>query len=511
LYRDLPWRALALLVTLIATALIASTWAVETHTIDEPVHIACGLEWWQKGSYTYENQHPPLSRIAVAFGPWLLNAKPAQDKWGFDIYGQTASYDALLTAARAGVLPFFPLLCFGVWTWTRRLAGPRAAFLAVLLTCLNPIVLGHSSLATTDLVLTAMLLLSCAAWSAWIRRPAILTAIPLGLAIGFGLASKLTFLLFFPLCALAILACERPRLSWRDLPSLMLTIAIALIALWSTFRFQVDPYPLHGFANAIVEVRYHNLEGHQSYLLGEARRFGWWYFFPLVLLLKSPLALLTPAILSARHVQWPLRPQLAPLLCAVAMLLAVVPSHLNIGIRHILPIFPLLAIAAAFTMDDWLAIQPELTRWKPLLVFALGAWLVIDLARAWPGYIAYFNPLARGAPEKIRVDSDLDWGQGVKELARWQKAKGLTEPIGFYFFAGSDPVRHGVNWRAISPWTPSTGWIAVSATALKMCREEPPKGESRPAWWWLRGLEPAARVGGNVIFFVSKDRRASAT
>jgi hypothetical protein len=59
----------------LGTLRIASTYTVFTHTIDEPVHIACGMEWLSKGVYQYETQHPPLTRIMVALGPYLLGVR----------------------------------------------------------------------------------------------------------------------------------------------------------------------------------------------------------------------------------------------------------------------------------------------------------------------------------------------------------------------------------------------------------------------------------------------------
>ena len=62
--------AVALALILIATLRIVSTYTVFNHTSDEPNHIACGMEWLDKGTYTYETQHPPLARIAAALGPF---------------------------------------------------------------------------------------------------------------------------------------------------------------------------------------------------------------------------------------------------------------------------------------------------------------------------------------------------------------------------------------------------------------------------------------------------------
>ena len=92
--------------------------------MDEPTHIACGLEWWTDHRYTYELQHPPLSRIAVAFGPWLLGApnvkrEELSSRNPVVLYG-SADYTRTLAAARLGELPFFLIASIVVWRWARR-------------------------------------------------------------------------------------------------------------------------------------------------------------------------------------------------------------------------------------------------------------------------------------------------------------------------------------------------------------------------------------------------------
>src|SRR6266571_2325768 len=69
------WRMVALLVTVIAVAAIVSTYHVFNNMYDEPAHLAAGMEWLARGTYTYEPQHPPLDRIAAAMGPWLVGER----------------------------------------------------------------------------------------------------------------------------------------------------------------------------------------------------------------------------------------------------------------------------------------------------------------------------------------------------------------------------------------------------------------------------------------------------
>src|SRR5438270_10797597 len=65
----------AIAAVLFATVRIVATYPVFSHTTDEPAHIAAGMEWLQRGTYTWEPQHPPLARVAAARGPYLLGRR----------------------------------------------------------------------------------------------------------------------------------------------------------------------------------------------------------------------------------------------------------------------------------------------------------------------------------------------------------------------------------------------------------------------------------------------------
>ena len=106
----------------LACLLVASTWHIFGHVWDEPEHIAAGLSLIDQGEYRYDNQHPPLGRLAAALGPQLAGARlprdasPSGEQAGRDIlYHSDANYDTLLTLARAGMLPFLLLLFIAQW------------------------------------------------------------------------------------------------------------------------------------------------------------------------------------------------------------------------------------------------------------------------------------------------------------------------------------------------------------------------------------------------------------
>jgi hypothetical protein len=204
----------ALLIVL-AIARVSATYAVFSHTYDEPLHIAAGMELLDRGTYTYEEQHPPLARLAVALGPYLLGARSHWESslWdeGNAILYSGADYLELLSVARAGVLPFMALLILATAAWAARDFGWRASLAAALLVSTLPPILAHAGLATTDLPLTATLTVALALLVDWMNQPRVRTGACVGVAAGLAVMTKLSALAFLPACAVALLL---TRIAW---------------------------------------------------------------------------------------------------------------------------------------------------------------------------------------------------------------------------------------------------------------------------------------------------------
>ena len=186
------------------------------------------------------------------------------------------------------------------------------------------------------------------------------------------------------------------------------------------------PRELTDLFNGIIAVKAHNDAGHRSYLLGQVSNDGWWYFYFVTLAVKTPLPLLVAGpvglVWLARN-GWRERNgwALAPAVLVFAILaFASVFSRINIGIRHVLILYPFLALGAAYvTLRAWQAGAALADRRARLagraLLFALVLWQLSTLWRAYPDYLPYFNETVR-VPRRVLVDSDLDWGQDLKRL-----------------------------------------------------------------------------------------------
>jgi Dolichyl-phosphate-mannose-protein mannosyltransferase len=507
---------LAILLVLIASARIAATYTVFNHTTDEPAHIACGMQWLDQRLYTYEPQHPPLARVAAAVGPYLLGIRSqgtpgtglAQESLeGAKILYRDHHYDLTLAMARLGILPFFWVACLVVYLWAKRVYGPAVAVIALFFFSFLPPVLAHASLATTDMALTAFLGAACLSALVWAEQPSWKTGLLFGAATGLAAISKFSSLVFFPAAVVLALAgylfFRRPSMSAlvsaikERLPSFGLALAAGAFVIAAIYRFS-----LSALFEGIRAVAAHNAEGHPTYLLGQRSTTGFWYFYPVVLAVKTPLALL---VLIGAAFWWTGRDSKRlqrdwPVLAFIAGILAVaLISRINIGVRHILPVYFGFSLLAASAVADW--IERGSPNWVRAAIAVLAIWFAGSSLLSHPDYLAYTNELAGSAPEKILADSDLDWGQDMKRLSRRLSEVGATQvafsPVIIADFEGEMGFPRVTQ---SSPVMPAPGWNAVSLSLWKVRRLG--LMETHPeAVLWPDRVPPGERVGKGVMLW----------
>ena len=488
--------ALSIALILLATLRIVATYTVFNHTFDEPAHISTGMEWLDKGTYTLEPQHPPLARIAVALGPYLLgrrtpaHAEPDIFIQGREILDAGHHYDLTLSLARLGVLPFFWIACVVVYLWGARYFSHAAGVLALGLFSFLPPILAHGGLATTDMALTAFLGASFLSGMIWLEEPTPVHALWFGAATGLAMISKFSTLAFLPAAVAVALVwyfvAESPGLSQaargavKRLPQFGLAALVACLIVWAGYRFSFGKVyfadlrlPAPDLYAGLKQMMEHNAGGHTGYLLGMRRTTGWWYFYEVALAVKTPLAFL---FLTGYGIALVFRKTATvkrlyiPLAFSSALLLVGAFSRINIGIRHVLPIyigFSLLSAVAALRMLQGGDTRP----WLRNLLGVLLLWMAGTSLLSHPDYLPYFNALAGSQPERILVDSDLDWGQDMKRLGA--RLREVNAPNVAFLTAlvadlqgefGFPPV------RGFHPAVPDAGWNAVSVSKWKEAR-----------------------------------------
>jgi hypothetical protein len=515
---------LALLLVLVASARIVATYTVFNHTADEPAHIACGMEYLDRHVYRYEPQHPPLARVAAALGPYLLGIRsqgtPGTDLLAASMEGATIlyrghHYDLTLALARLGTLPFFWVACLVVFVWGKRQYGAGMGAMAVFLFSFLPPILGHAGLATTDMALTAFLGAAFLTALLWAESPTWKRGALFGLCTGLAVVSKFSSLAFLPAAAAVALAgyffFQRPSLPSlaRAVKERALTGALAAacgaLLIAAVYGFSLAPL----FAG-IRAVEAHNAAGHPTYLLGQHSNTGFWYFYPVVLAVKTPLAFLALLALTLwwtggrrsgvqRH--WP------ALAFVAGILLVALGSRINIGVRHILPVYIGFSLLAADAVREMLA-RGRTHAWMRAVPGLLLLWFAGSSLWRHPDYLAYTNELAGSQPEKILAESDLDWGQDMKRLSARLQEVGATQVTFDPTILADFEREHGFP-RILpgNPAAPAPGWNAVSLTLWKVRRFELLDTHPEIVLWPDR-VPPGERIGKGVMLWYFPPRPA---
>jgi len=520
----------------LATIRIVSTYSSLSYTWDEPGHIASGVELLTKGTYTYDRQHPTLTRVAVGLLPRLAGAHTWGRKTVID-EGLAVLSDGggrlnvrTLSLARAGILPFFWVACWVAFACTLWIsANAAAAAIAVFLLTMTPTVLAHSGLATTDMGLTAMLLLAVYCGARWLDDPLMWRAAIFGVSTGLAVLAKFSTLAFLPSIAviglLLWLGIERPaparilaRIRERG-AQFGLAVAIGALVIWAGYLFSFGsapklrfPVPAPELFSGIDQLRTHNADGHLTFLMGAVNMVGWPQFYVVALGVKTPLPILVLGlaglVLLFSRKAYGTRGWIVPSTVLGILIFSSFFSNIRIGTRHVLPVFEALSISGACAAVWVLRRWPE----RVLVVCGVGlvlVCLIVSSASAHPNYLAYFNWIAGSKPEEFLVDSDLDWGQDVGKLATRLKELNVQE-VYFNQYAPGDlqklfgfpPV------RPLDVQGPHPGWNAVSLTPMKYGLFDGARFEYDPGFqFWPEQTQPEERIGGGILLFYIRPTR----
>ena len=263
------------------------------------------------------------------------------------------------------------------------------------------------------------------------------------------------------------------------------------------------PLPAPSFFDGLaIAIRLGRKGAAGQYLLGQVKhQEGWWYYFPVALAVKTtiPLLLLLGVAAAAFFARGRASRKDGSLCCALgaaAIVLVPMMGNLNGGVRHVLAIYPFLAILASSVFRD----LAGRSWWKsPLPV--IGCLLVVlhGVASlvAHPDHLAYFNEIARGREHRVLGDSNLDWGQDLARLGRYLEANGI-EKIYLRYFGTTSPEVVGIrNFERLEPMDRPRGWVAASVTLLQGSYRLP----GRPGFEWLLEFTPREKIGKSIWLY----------
>lgn len=532
-------------------------------TVDEPVHLLAGYRHLTCGDYAFNPEHPPLLK-QLAATPLLgreivtpplacdagFTSKQTSFRLGNQFLVDNGPERVLLPARFAAAVPSLLMalvLLLGTW----RMLGRTAAVVATGLLAVEPVMVAHGSLVTTDMAITlAAFAATCALYAAPGWRP-VARVLVVGLAFGAMLLAKHSALVIFPFIGLLVLLDARVRGggSWapvlrRDVLFAAAASVVALGVLWAGYEFRSSATPgrthtvdLGAFlgqvgrpgigsttaASALFWLESTRLFP-ESYLMGLAdiigtgerpsRIFdrtyprGQWFYFPIALALKSGLPILLLAPLGARAL-WRAghekrRALLFLTVVPAGYLLVSLTSGINIGVRHVLPLYPfLIALAAAGALHAWRA--GRAMRWAVVLLLAVH---LASVWRASPDYLPYANPAWQWrTPHSVLPDANFEWGQSLKRVADDARERGVADRC-WYAGVGA-PLLHratqpcrllpdGYRWVVVDP-AGETVPPRIEGTVYLSIRMLPPRGGGE--YLPLIDSAPARVLAGTVLVF----------
>lgn len=507
-------------------------------TYDEIAYIGAGYSYVKTGDYRLNREQPPLMKLLIGAALLPLDPRlPTDDESWTDadrgntqwLFGErflihdNPNGEQLVLAARLPVVFVTMLLVVVAYLFARDLYGRHAGLLAATLCAFSPSLLAHGRLATTDLGLACFVLLSIHTYHRFVQAPSAGRLVLAGFALGLALLAKFTGVLMLPL--LGLWAVVLPLLRHRadggdpegpphDMPDLTRALArsvaeaaaIAAIALMVVSIAYLTPGRPWIYFQEMGQVSVNVHHTYASYFRGAFHEGGVWYYFIAAFLLKTPLAFLILLVVRTGADIWrPTGSTIARVLIftTIAVWFAIVSWRaFQIGVRYVLPAYPLLFVYAAGIVATPLFAH----RWIRTATAVLIAWFIGSSLNAHPHYLPYFNALAGGADNGIEWldDSNIDWGQDLILLRTFIEetdARGVRyTPMGEYdpAFYGIDAerVRPSVSLRELSSATPAPGIYAVSVHLLNRIR-----ADASAAVDPLTDLTPLAILGHTIYVY----------
>jgi hypothetical protein len=568
--------AVLIVFTITFLALTSYSFTGMSATYDESIHLTTGYAGVNAGDHRFDPEHPPFTRMWAAL-PLLFqdgirfdtrdidNLPPAQwvgvTEWWYAylfVYKLNPG-DRLLYPARFMITLLGVLLGIFLFFWARAWLGFWPAVIALSFYALEPNILAHSSLVTTDFGVTCFFF--GAIYFLWrtSRSLSVWNIIGLSVLSALAVVSKYSGVLLGPVILILLLIHSLRDAPWRCTighareistrwgrlaASGLIVLLIAIVCwagIWASygfrfmpsdtpgwqFHFDSDPLMVARAPRMATVIRFadsHHLlpnafseglllmqaraQGRATYFLGKSEVRSYWYYFPVAFLIKTPISLillflagLVLCVLRWKESFWNGVFLLVPVSAYMAFAMR---SDLNIGLRHILPIYPFVILFAAMAAAWVLKFKPK--RIAAITLSLLCAFWLFEMARVYPHDLAFFNTFIGGPRNgyKYLSDSNLDWGQDMKSLKQWINERHVQH-INTALFGTADPAYYGIDCTFIpgSPFFASghlsypklPGYVAVSYTILQ---GEGMRPEDMRFIAPLLTKQPAAIIGNSI-------------
>ncbi len=499
-----PPRCRLIIAALIALHAALLIWSAVTNsvTFDEYAHLPAGVSYWKSGSFDIYNLSPPLLRLWAAAPVMLagVNAPPAA------VFRQLPPKDQHWYYARAfvplnqaryqhlfeiGRMMMIALSCAGAWIvyrWASAMYGCVGGVISCAAYVLCPNLSAHGSLVGTDSGTAVVMLLACWLWWRYVRSPSPRMLIWAALAIGAAHLCKFTALLLWPmLVAMTICPLWRaPAARWKRVAiGLAISVFVCVFVINLGYFFEGTGTSVREYQpkSAAMTRLLSHLPGAlpipfprpmvvgfdwqkwelelrlPSFLFGEMYFGSRWYYYPVALALKTPIATLALLVLAIALRRWS-REEIAIIAAALVFLGgAMTLSGIDLGVRYVLPVLPL-AFVVIGRVSRFVENPHRSRRWAIGILFAV---LALENLSVAPRYLTFFNLFAGGPRhgQFLLNDSNFDWGQGLLDLKKWMTRNNVPR-VQLAYFGRVDPATYGIDYDLLTD--PSTeSFVAMSS------------------------------------------------
>jgi Dolichyl-phosphate-mannose-protein mannosyltransferase/Tetratricopeptide repeat len=564
LARRFWWAAVVAMLTILAVELFVPA-REQSQTPDEANHLLGGVRYWKYGDFGTNPEHPPLAKLVAALPLLGIPCPPAvpftqffkMENFGSGtLFLYTHDADSMLWRGRVAISVFTFALALLVLAAGCEMFGPATGLIALLIFVFEPTLLAHGAMVTTDMAAACCFFAAVYAFYRWQRHPTVRRISVCGIAAGLALAAKHSAIFLLPvLLVLALMEFFTPeetdgskwgRRALRMAISLAAASALAYVILWAFygFRYQARPgtlamvptlaeytvSPHSALAEAVIPrlAAWHLLpeaylfgivdvmvaaQRDPMFLLGTDYATGHWFYFPVAFLIKSTLGFLALLVVAPflkdlwKAGKW--RTTAYLLVPALMYFGASLASTMDIGIRHILPVYPFFVLTGA-------AAAVALARKRPSGRYAAVGLLLLHVASSahvFPYYLTYANEAWGGPTNTYRLltDSNVDWNQGLRAAKSYLDEHGIRDCLfahyGWdvdpaYYHIPCKPLPEGLSYKYSVPLPPVParieGTILISATEADGDYWGP--GDLNPYEQFLH-RRPDALIANSILVF----------
>jgi 4-amino-4-deoxy-L-arabinose transferase-like glycosyltransferase len=564
---------------------------------DEDAHIPAGYSYLTQHDMRLNPEHPPFLKDLAGFPLLFLDLKfdTTKDFWTKDnadnsqwnagkefLFQSGNNPDQIILWSRLPIILLSLILGLFIFKWASELAGTLAGLFALTLYAFDPNILGHNHFVTTDLGIAAFLTFSFYYFLRFIKKPTWKNVFLAGIFLGLVQLVKFSSVLAFPIFGMILLiypliklhkntsrAKEFGQYIWKGFVMFLVSIIIVYIAYWlntyampqtklpeimSHYMHPDDSRPLTIYTRkAILAINnVPGLEpladyvfgiarvfqrvggGNVTYFLGEVSTQGFLAYFPIIFLIKEPLATLfliffalgigirkiiqasaqkeslgfvKKTLLGMRNYLRLRIVQFAMLSFILLYVFTSITGRLNIGFRHLFPILPFMYILVATTIFEYIRSKKDSHRkyFYHTLITIIATLLIAEAFFAYPYYTSYFNELVGGSKQgyQVATDSNADWGQDLKRLSIFLENHPEIEKVKLDYFGMTD-LNYYLDGRYEKWWASKrpieTGWYAISTLFLQEGIYDQRKTDNE-SYRWLENKKPTYQVGTSILIY----------